>query len=74
MERTTVERLALCLATSLKTRRSGSSFTVGRRCLPGNVCPVVNPVREPDAGNPHVRFDEREVETEHGGTSKELQL
>jgi hypothetical protein len=25
-----------------------------------------NPVGEPDAGNPHVRFDEREVETEHG--------
>jgi len=25
-----------------------------------------NLVREPDAGNPHVRFDEREVETEHG--------
>ena len=24
-------------------------------------------VREPDAGNPPVRFDEREVETEHGG-------
>ena len=23
-------------------------------------------LREPDAGNPHVRFDEREVETEHG--------
>jgi hypothetical protein len=23
-------------------------------------------VREPDAGNPRVRFDEREVETEHG--------
>jgi hypothetical protein len=23
-----------------------------------------NLVREPDAGNPHVRFDEREVETE----------
>jgi hypothetical protein len=23
-------------------------------------------VREPDAGNPPVRFDEREVETEHG--------
>ena len=22
---------------------------------------------EPDAGNPHVRFEEREVETEHGG-------
>ena len=23
-------------------------------------------LREPDAGNPPVRFDEREVETEHG--------
>ena len=23
-------------------------------------------VRKPDAGNPHVRFDERDVETEHG--------
>jgi len=23
-------------------------------------------VREPDAGNPHVRFDQRDVETEHG--------
>ena len=26
----------------------------------------MNLVREPDAGNPPVRFDEREVETEHG--------
>ncbi len=26
----------------------------------------MNLVREPDAGNPHVRFDEREVETEQG--------
>jgi hypothetical protein len=25
-----------------------------------------NLVGEPDAANPHVRFDEREVETEHG--------
>ncbi len=25
-----------------------------------------NLIREPDAGNPHVRFDEREVETGHG--------
>ncbi|WP_437193285.1 hypothetical protein [Planctomicrobium sp. SH527] len=23
-------------------------------------------LRKPDAGDPHVRFDEREVETEHG--------
>ena len=28
--------------------------------------PVLDLVREPDAGNPPVRFDEREVETEHG--------
>ena len=27
-------------------------------------------VREPDAGNLHVRFDEREVETEHGQASE----
>ena len=27
---------------------------------------TVKPVGEPDAGNPPVRFDEREVETEHG--------
>ena len=26
----------------------------------------MNLLREPDAANPHVRFDEREVETEHG--------
>ena len=26
----------------------------------------MNLVREPDAGNPHVRFDERDVETEYG--------
>ena len=30
------------------------------------VCSSVKSVGEPDAGNPHVRFDEREVETEHG--------
>ena len=38
----------------------------GEGAFPCTVCSVVNPVREPDAGNPHVRFDEREVETEHG--------
>jgi len=27
----------------------------------------VKPVAEPAAANPHIRFDEREVETEHGG-------
>ena len=29
-----------------------------------------NLVREPDAGNPHVRFDERDVETEHDMASE----
>jgi hypothetical protein len=28
------------------------------------VCPEVKSVGEPDAGNPHVRFDERGAETE----------
>ena len=27
------------------------------------VCPTVKPVGKPDAGNPHVRFDERGRET-----------
>ena len=33
---------------------------------PPAACESVNLLREPDAANPHVRFDEREVETEHG--------
>ena len=33
----------------------------------------VSLLREPDAGNPHVRFDEREVETEHGGLVRHRQ-
>jgi hypothetical protein len=32
----------------------------------------MNLVREPDAGNPPVRFDEREVKTEHGTASEAL--
>ena len=31
-----------------------------------SVCRPVKPVGEPDAGNPHVGFDERGVETEQG--------
>ena len=27
---------------------------------------MIRLIREPDAGNPDVRFDEREAETEHG--------
>jgi hypothetical protein len=29
-------------------------------------CYCVSLLREPDAANPHVRLDERDVETEHG--------
>ena len=32
----------------------------------GSVYLKATAVGEPDAGNPHVRFDERDVETEHG--------
>ena len=35
----------------------------GRHPMPATAW---HPVREPDAGDPHVRFDERDVETEHG--------
>ena len=34
------------------------------------VCWSVKPVGEPCARNPHARFDEREVETEHGEASE----
>jgi len=34
--------------------------------FPPTACERVNLLREPDAGDPHVRFDERDVETEHG--------
>ncbi len=34
------------------------------------VCRRVKLVGKPDAGNPHVRFDEREVETEQGEASE----
>ena len=30
----------------------------------------VSLLREPDAADPHVRFDERDVETEHGEASE----
>ena len=34
------------------------------RSVSSSVCLAVKPVGEPDAGNPHVRFDERGWETE----------
>ena len=38
-------------------------------CQP-SVGDSVSLLREPDAGNPPVRFDERDVETEHGSASE----
>ncbi len=37
---------------------------------PPAACESVNLLREPEAANPHVRFDEREVETEQGKDKK----
>ena len=36
----------------------------------GSVGRLEKPVGEPDAANPPVRFDEREVETGYGGASE----
>ena len=36
------------------------------RYVPAVVSIKVKSVGKPDAGKPHVRFDERDVETEHG--------
>jgi len=40
--------------------------------VPARVRLLVKPVREPDAGEPHVRFDERRRETEHGQETEAL--
>ena len=45
--------------------RCGEERAGTPRCGPF-VCRSREPVGEPDAGNPHVRFDERDVETEYG--------
>ena len=54
----------------------------GAPATKARACPLVKPVREPDAGNPQVRFDERRWETElrpslrhrHQGESRRQQL
>ena len=48
------------------SRGEGELFTVPKPRAVGllPVCPTVKPVGEPDAGNRHVRFDERGWETE----------
>ena len=47
--------------------QAGSARTRTRavsQCAPPRACPAMKPVREPDAGDPQVRFDERRRETE----------
>ena len=62
-------RLAMLPSTSMHDSAiaEGTSGSVKDRPTGLSVCRLTNPVGEPDAANPHVRFDERGVETEHGG-------
>jgi hypothetical protein len=64
------------LATSLATSLKRSAVPESLRCLsePWRACWVLwvgdrinHLVRKPDAGDPHVRFDERDLETEPSG-------
>ena len=53
---------------SLTTPKLFSEVADGVTCNGLGDC--VSLLREPDAANPHVRFDERGVETDHGGNSE----
>src|SRR5205085_5803634 len=62
-----VWRVAMLPTTSVKD--SAASEATVRAAKDGeslSVCRLAKPVGEPDAANPHVRFDERGMETEHG--------
>jgi hypothetical protein len=54
---TSIQDSAVPAGTSLSVKDAQPYGSVGRQ---------VNLVGEPDAGNPHVRFDERGVQTEQG--------
>ena len=55
------------LATQKAPSVPEATLRFGEGCATGVIVGLtVKPVGEPDAGNPPVRFDEREVETEHG--------
>ena len=56
------------MAMSLITPMLFSEVAGGVTCNGLGDC--VSLLREPDAANPHVRFDERDVETEHGPDSE----
>src|SRR3972149_1080429 len=57
-------RAVLVLESVAGTDLRAASASLGP--LPVAACESVNLLREPDAGDPHVRFDERDVETEQG--------
>jgi hypothetical protein len=53
----------MSLVTPLKIRSLQRKLYVKAKAGCPAVCPATKPVGEPDAGNPHVRFDERGEET-----------
>src|ERR1700757_2310668 len=61
---TNIRELALApTPTSISTRRSAWSVWNGPRATSRGRQHEPTLVRKPDAGNPHVRFDERDLET-----------
>jgi hypothetical protein len=56
------------LAMSLITPKLFSEVADGVTCTGYGY--GVSLLREPEAGNPHIRFDERDVEAEHGEASE----
>jgi len=80
LEETNSPEIGFCLSTPITTKRSRKElYLPAKRAMfsesrPGRdrtfVCWREKPVGEPCARNPHARFDEREVETEHGRASE----
>ncbi len=80
LEETNSPEIGICLSTPLRTRRSQKELYLSAKMVMFSesrprrnriiVCQRVKPVGEPCAGKPHARFDEREVETEHGEASE----
>jgi hypothetical protein len=56
------------LAKSLTTPELFPEVADGVTCRGYSDC--VSLLREPDAANPHIRFDERDVERKHGEASE----
>ena len=56
--------MAMSLETPVKIGNFQRKLYCKAKAEPTAVCRAVNPVGKPDAGNRHVRFDERGEETE----------